>query len=92
MNVFKKIIGVLLIVCAVILSLSILVTIKNSFIDATNVTNEEGKSQGIAYLLGCLVGILIFIFLTRYLYIKGFKMLKGNKQTVDSIEEIGKVE
>lgn len=93
MNVLKKITGVILIVWGVILSMGILITIKNSIVDATKVIEEEGKSAGISYSIGCLIAIIIFIFLARYLFKRGIKLLKGDQIiVVDSIEEIGKSE
>lgn len=89
MNVLKKITGVALIFFTVILSLAILVTIKNALIDATKVIEEEGKTSGIFYSLGSLFGIIFFIFLTIYIFKLGCKMLKNTKTKEDSIDDIG---
>lgn len=87
MNILKKIVGVLLLVIAGLLTLSTLY----AFIDGIVRTIEKFKDSG-AYGVGSAIGTIIasafFIFIIIYITKKGLKLI-SNKNKTDSIDDIG---
>ncbi len=88
MEIVKKIIGVLLMAIAVLLSIGILFTLPNSIGHCISKFKEPGV-YGFAYLAGTLVGDAIFILITVFCFKKGLKLIRSKIEPHNEINEIG---
>lgn len=89
MILLKKIAGYFLIVIAIVLAMSTLKSGYDTITQTSKKIDKSGISQGIAYMLGSLVVIVLFILLTIYLLKKGVRLVKSKPKVEDSIEDIG---
>lgn len=76
----KKIFGIVLILIAVILSISMIFQIGGvikSFIEAVN---KNSKPFRLEYFSGQVIGVVLFVLLVYFLFCWGFKLIKVSIQ------------
>lgn len=88
MKILKKIGGVCLMIAALLLSLATLATSFKTFFDCIREI-KKNTAEGIGYTLGSLLMIVLLILLIRFMFKKSLKLIKGQAQPEDSIDEIG---
>lgn len=89
---FKKILGVILFLVAIILLLSILSSIlKMIFIDETNLVGQD-NSYITGYYIGKIAVLLVFCFLNFLCFKYGYRFMRGirNVNKTEDIDTIGK--
>lgn len=89
MNIFKKIIGVLLLIFAGLLSIATLAAFFNGIIDCSKKIMESSTTSGIAYSLGSLIALLFFVAIIYFTTKLGLKLIKKKPTEIVSIDEIG---
>jgi len=86
--IFLKILGVLCIILAAFLSLSVLVQIPR-------IINESNASTsyGAGYLMGSIIGLLLFATVAFFLFKYGIQWLSRKKDKVhkEGIDDIGQI-
>lgn len=88
MKILKKIGGICLMIAALILSLAVVATSFKTTFDCIREI-KKNTAEGIGYTLGSLLMIVLIIFLIRFMFKKSLKLIKGQTQPEDSIDEIG---
>lgn len=88
MKILKKIGGICLMIAALILSLAVAATSFKTTFDCIREI-KKNTAEGIGYTLGSLLMIVLIIFLIRFMFKKSVKLIKGQTQPEDSIDEIG---
>lgn len=92
MKILKIITGYVLLFLAGFITLATVKAFFSSLMDAS-VEFQKSKSDGVAFFLGGLVVIVLAILLIRYLWRTGNSLIgKKNNASLDSIDDIGKVE
>ena len=81
----KKILGVIFILIAIIISIILLLTIFENF-----TLYSDNENVTIGHFMGTLIGVLLFFLLPLFLFKKGIKWLKPKKKEIELINEIGK--
>jgi protein-S-isoprenylcysteine O-methyltransferase Ste14 len=87
MAVLKKIVGYFLIGVAVLLSISTLLSTMHNFFPTAQAV-QRSTVEGIAYIVGTLVGTLILIVLIAILFKAGKRLIRKPAK-IDSIDDIG---
>lgn len=88
MNIFKKIIGVLILVLAGIFSLGTFLNFITLIFEA--ITKQDSyTSYELGYTIGIFSGLILIAILLFYMWKFGFKLIKSKRDNIDSIEEIG---
>lgn len=87
MRILKKICGCFLIIIAALLSVAVVATVPNGFMISIN-RIKESTSSGIAYLVGTLVGSIIFILIIILIGKLGLKLIRTKSKSENSIDEI----
>lgn len=88
MNIFKKIIGVLILILAGIFSLGALLNFISLIFEAI-IKEDSYTSYDLGYTIGIFSGLILIAILLFYMWKFGFKLIKSKRDHVDSIEEIG---
>lgn len=88
MKTLKKIGGICLMIAAVLLSFATAATCFKTTFDCIREI-KKNTAEGIGYTLGSLLMIVLLIFLIRFMFKKSLKLIKGQTQPEDSIDEIG---
>ncbi len=92
MKILKIITGYVLLFLAGFITVATVKAFFGSLMDAS-VEFQKSKSDGVAFFLGGLVVIVLAILLIRYLWKTGNRLIgKKRKVSLDSIDDIGKVE
>ncbi|UUF12775.1 MULTISPECIES: hypothetical protein [Flavobacterium] len=88
MTAVKKILGILLIIIGALLSLSLIVGILKALMQSIGVL---GKStyEGIGFLFGTFIMMVIFGIIIYFIFKYGFKFLKTKALPQDTIDDIG---
>lgn len=88
--ILKKVLGVIFILIGGLLSLSLLIQTRSTVISALE--RKEVSGYGLAYIMGIIIGFLIFLVPIFFLFKFGFKWIsnKTKPKKVEGIDGIGK--
>lgn len=75
MELLKKVGGYLILIIAIIFSMSAIATFPKGILDSI-IEIKKDTASGIGFLLGTLVVEVLFIFLILYLFKKGSKLIR----------------
>jgi flagellar biosynthesis protein FliQ len=78
MEIFKKIIGYILMVLAIMLAIALLSTLPNSILKSLDQI-QENKIDGIAYFIGTMIANVIFTLIIIFMVRKGLKLIQNKK-------------